>query len=137
MDGATLVQRVFSADTWDTNWPDTPWTYWSWEANSTGTYTLVARVVNIGDWDVASYMGLDIPESEPTAIYEIDAETGAVLNSFSAPVGSGYGLYGLGFSSSRNTLFLGFYDNMIYEVDPDDGTVINSFQGPEGAAYLR
>jgi ELWxxDGT repeat protein len=135
MDGSTLVDRVFFADTYDANWPDTPWTYWSWEANSTGTYTLVARVVNIGDSIGPSYMGLDIPESEPTTVYEINATTGAVLNSFPGPVGSGDDLYGLGFSSSRNTLFLGFYEsNMIYEVDPDDGTVINSFAGPEGAA---
>jgi len=139
MDGTTLVDRVFYANTTDANWPDTPWIDWSWEAISTGTYTLVARVVNIGDGDVPSYMGLDIAEEEPNTIYEIDDETGAVLNSFPAPVGSGYGLYGLGFSSSRNTLFLGFWEpdiapDIVYEVDPDDGTVINSFVGPAGTA---
>jgi PKD repeat protein len=135
MDGATLVDRVFYADTYDPNWPDTPWTYWSWEAPSAGNYTLLARVVNIGDGDVPSYVGLDVAEEEPNTIYEIDAETGEVLNSFSAPAGSGGGLLGLGFSSSRNTLFLGFEEyDMIYEVDPDTGYVINSFAGPEGAA---
>jgi hypothetical protein len=73
---------------------------------------------------------------ETELIYEINADTGAVINSFSPPVeGEEDGLYGLGFSSSRNTLFVGYYDsNMVYEVDPDDGTVINSFLGPEGAA---
>ena len=135
MDGATLVDRVFYADTYHPNWPDTPWTYWSWEAPSAGNYTLLARVVNIGDGDVPSYLGLDVAEEEPNTIYEIDAETGEVLNSFPAPGGSGYGLYGLGFSSARDTLFVGFYEsNMIYEVDPDTGYVINSFAGPEGAA---
>jgi len=135
MDGATLVDRVFYADTYDANWPDGPWTYWSWEAPSAGNYTLLARVVNIGDSEVSSYMGLDIPLEGPSTIYEISAESGAVLNSFPDPVGSGYGLYGLGFSSARDTLFLGFYEsNMIYEVDPDTGYVINSFAGPEGAA---
>ena len=135
MDGATLVDRVFYADTLDANWPDTPWTHWSWAANSTGTYTLVARVVNVGDGKVYSYMGLDFAQENPITVYEIDAETGEVLNSLLAPIGSGYGLYGLGFSSSRNTLFLGFYEsNIIYEVDPDTGEVINSFAGPEGAA---
>ncbi|MFC1923974.1 Calx-beta domain-containing protein [Chloroflexota bacterium] len=70
-----------------------------------------------------------------TLIYEINANTGAVINSFSPPEGGEEsGLYGLGFSSSRNTLFVGYWDtNMIYEVDPDDGTEINSFEGPEGA----
>jgi PKD repeat protein len=136
MDSSTLVDRVFFADTYDANWPDTPWTYWSWTANSTGTYTLVARVVNIGDDKYPSYMGLDIPLEQPSTIYEINAETGAVLNSFPAAAGSGFELYGLGFSSTRNTLFLGFYgSNMIYEVDPDTGWVINSFAGPaEGTA---
>ena len=62
MDGATLVERVFFSDTWDPNWPATPWTYWSWTANSSGTYTLLARVVNIGDSDVPSFIGLDICE---------------------------------------------------------------------------
>ena len=73
-------------------------------------------------------------ESGFSVIFEICATTGAVMNSF-APPAEVYLLYGLGFSSSRNTLFLGAYeDNMIYELDPDDGTIINSFSGPEGAA---
>jgi hypothetical protein len=73
-------------------------------------------------------------DSEGAVIYEIDAETGDVENTFLPPAGS-HSLYGLGFSSSRNTLFVGSYDgNIIWEVDPDDGSVINSFSGPEGAA---
>jgi ELWxxDGT repeat protein len=133
-EGSTFIQRLCLFSTTDTG---VPWTGGigdvSWTASSSGSYTLVAGVVNIGDSGVPSFIGLDMPEEEPTTIYEIDAETGAVLDSFSAPAGSGYGLYGLGFSSSRNTLFLGFEGNMIYEVDPDDGDVINSFAGPEGA----
>jgi hypothetical protein len=73
-------------------------------------------------------------ESGFSVIFEICATTGAVMNSFAPPAGL-FSLYGLGFSSSRNTLFLGAYEhNMIYELDPDDGTIINSFSGPEGAA---
>ncbi|MFC1981023.1 hypothetical protein ACFLVN_02110 [Chloroflexota bacterium] len=64
MDGATLVDRVFFADTWDAQYPLTPWTYWSWTAPSSGTYTLVARVVNILDSGAPSYIGLDICEAE-------------------------------------------------------------------------
>jgi hypothetical protein len=59
MDGATLVEQVFFADV-DTDYPATPWTYWSWTANATGTYTLLARVVNVGDGDGPSFIGLDI-----------------------------------------------------------------------------
>jgi len=78
-----------------------------------------------------------VEQIEGSIIYEIDADTGDVLNWFYAPPApeEDSSLYGLGFSSSRNTLFIGFFNsNMIYEVDPDDGTVINSFEGPEGAA---
>jgi hypothetical protein len=60
MDGDALVQRVFYADTYDPNHPATPWTYWSWTATSSGNYTLLARVVNMGDDDFSSYIGLDI-----------------------------------------------------------------------------
>jgi len=60
-------------------------------------------------------------------IFEIDPDDGTILNSFEVP-DSGIGL---GFSSSRNTLFVSGQENhRIYEVNPDDGTVINSFPTP-------
>ncbi|MFC1993594.1 hypothetical protein ACFLV3_07330 [Chloroflexota bacterium] len=69
----------------------------------------------------------------PDTIYELDPSNGAVLNSFPFPE-SAIDVYGLGFSASRNTLFLGTYDGIdtIYEVNPNNGDVINSFPNPEG-----
>ncbi|MFC1905029.1 hypothetical protein ACFLXT_04655 [Chloroflexota bacterium] len=72
-------------------------------------------------------------DTDPDTIYELNPQNGAVLNSFLAPVDSG-NLLGLGFSSSRNTLFLADEDNlMIYEVNPNNGNIINFFEQPEGA----
>jgi hypothetical protein len=96
------------------------------------TVALIGGGTFAGTRDSLFFTGDD--ESGFSVIFEICATTGAVMNSF-APPAEVYSLYGLGFSSSRNTLFLGAYeDNMIYELDPDDGTIINSFSGPEGAA---
>ncbi|MFC1955479.1 hypothetical protein ACFLWZ_02955 [Chloroflexota bacterium] len=64
------------------------------------------------------------PSPDSMVIYELDPEDGTVLNDFEIP----FEAYGLGFSSSRNTLFIGESGfTSIYEVDPDDGNVIHSF----------
>jgi outer membrane protein assembly factor BamB len=72
-------------------------------------------------------------EEEGDTVYELNPANGAVLNSFSPP-GSAANIYGLGFSSSRNTLFLGGSAGIatIYELNPNNGNEINSFPHPEG-----
>ncbi|MFC1916957.1 hypothetical protein ACFLX1_02380 [Chloroflexota bacterium] len=64
------------------------------------------------------------PADDSSTIYELNPETAAVINSFEVDIDT----WGLGFSSSRNTLFIGEGGPLtIYEVDPDNGDVINSF----------
>lgn len=64
----------------------------------------------------------DAPNS--VTIYELNPEDGTVLNSFLVEINT----WGLGFSSSRNTLFIGeIGGTSIYEVNPDNGDIIDSF----------
>jgi outer membrane protein assembly factor BamB len=68
---------------------------------------------------------------DPNPIWEFDAITGDGLGLFNAPELTV--IWGLGFSCSRQTLFLGdIVGYRIYEVNPDNGDVINSFYSPCG-----
>jgi hypothetical protein len=53
---ATLFQAKVSTVG---NYGGTPWTYWSYAFTSDGDYTIQARITNIGDSAVPSYLGLD------------------------------------------------------------------------------
>ncbi|MFC1993621.1 YncE family protein [Chloroflexota bacterium] len=69
---------------------------------------------------------------EEEVIFVLDASNGELLDVIPFPEGV-HDVYGLGFSASRNTLFLGEADgpDTIYEVSPVDG-FINSFPNPPG-----
>lgn len=57
------------------------------------------------------------------AIYEVDANTGALLNSFNSPEGGSYGL-----AFVNGSLYTGgLGSSVIYRLDPDLGTVLDSF----------
>lgn len=55
--GATVVATVWSASSCSTG--TTPWQTWTHTFAAGGTYTVEARIANVGDSVVDSYMGLD------------------------------------------------------------------------------
>ncbi|GEM_PF-2342419 len=58
--GPELIATVFSASVSTVgNYGGTPWTHWSYTFYSRGNYTVQARVVNLLDSSVPSYLGLD------------------------------------------------------------------------------
>lgn len=58
--GGQLIATVFQASVFTVgNFGGTPWTYWSYAFISPGDYTIQAKVVNRGDSNVPSYVGLD------------------------------------------------------------------------------
>jgi hypothetical protein len=59
--GGTLMDTLFSASVSSVgNYGETPWTYWEYTFPSDGIYTLEAKISNVGDSVLDSYMGLDI-----------------------------------------------------------------------------
>lgn len=65
-------------------------------------------------------------------MYEINAETGAVINSFN----TAYSAFGVAYSKSLNRLFLStgsFLGQPTQAVNPDNGTVLYSFSGAYSA----
>ncbi len=66
-------------------------------------------------------------------IYEINTETGAVLNSFSSPVYSSYYYNGLAFSGDKLFFSGPDYSNNIFVLDPETGTIISGF--PSNCGY--
>ena len=64
-------------------------------------------------------------------IYELEAATGAVLNSFPTPSAVAANPYGINLAFDGDSLWYndGLFggDNRIYELDPDDGSVLDSF----------
>jgi len=69
--------------------------------------------------------------SSTNLIYEIDPETGAILNSFPSPAASGT-TFGIGFVGDR--MFVSEVGTgRIFEVDPGTGAVLNVFDSPDEA----
>jgi outer membrane protein assembly factor BamB len=90
--------------------------------------TISPSVSLIGGMDFDSVRGTLFVTSAfsgpPALIYEIDPETGAVLNTFAAP-----GTAPLGIGSHLGRLFAAeTTTDRIYELDPATGTILNSFE---------
>lgn len=55
------IETVFYSDSNAIGYSNsTPWTFWSYTFSATGTYTIEARVANVGSGTYDSYMGLDL-----------------------------------------------------------------------------
>jgi hypothetical protein len=74
----------------------------------------------------------------PTAIIELDLDTGSILRRIPAPETNSAFWEGLAFAPPRGTLF--FTDNLgsrtIYELDIVDGAILNSFAWPAAAQFI-
>lgn len=58
--GGTVVDTMFYASVETVgNWGKTPWTNWEYTFSAEGTYTVEARVANVGDGAGYSFLGLD------------------------------------------------------------------------------
>ncbi len=58
--GNTVIATLFSASVAQVgNYGETPWTAWEYTFSSAGTYTVEARIANVGDTILDSLMGLD------------------------------------------------------------------------------
>lgn len=83
-----------------------------------------------GGMDFNPATGTLFVSDAPGLIHELNAETGAILNSFLQP---GSNASGIGFDGGRMFVSDGGL-NTIYELNPANGAVLNSFPAPDAAA---
>jgi len=73
-------------------------------------------------------------------IYELDPQTGEVLNSFETPNLPNASAYGINLAFDGENLWYNAGredgDNRVYKLDPDDGSVLDSFYDPEVGLFI-
>ncbi|EMI21720.1 fibrinogen-binding protein [Rhodopirellula maiorica SM1] len=68
----------------------------------------------------------------PDAIVELDPQTGALINSFAAPLDTNSGGHGLAFDGTT-LYYVDYFNDRLFELDPDDGNIRDSTQLPSGS----
>jgi fibronectin type 3 domain-containing protein len=85
--------------------------------------TITPGVPLIGGLTFAGRRGTFFVSNFDSDVYEIDPETGEVVNRWTPPTA----VLGLGYSEARGTLFATGGSEMVYELDPETGSEVSTF----------